>query len=373
MSVAPALSYFLGALFTPMVGWLVAKYGPRRCIVAGGALSALAMFLMYFLSHLWELYFAYGLLVALGAALAGLVSTTTLANNWFSRRRPLALGIITASGSLGALLFVPVIALLIESVGWRSAYLVLCPIVLALMTLLPGVLIRNRPEDLGRKEEHAVPEAVDDSAAGASMEKVRLAQFDFTVTQSLRTSGFWLLAGSWGIVMFSMAMMITHTVAYLLDMGITTGVAATIFSFLPGMSIVGKLGAGFLGLKINTRVIALGAVALMAIAMSILVISQSLPFMFIAAVLLGLGFGAALTSFIDCFPSFFGSRHNSKIIGTSLPITMIMGGMGPPFAGFMFDFTGSYAIPFSTVFCLLVVAIVFILLARPPAAAPSAE
>lgn len=372
VSVAPALSFFLGALFTPMVGWLVANYGPRRCIVVGGALSALAMFLMSFLSHLWQLYFAYGLLVALGAALAGLVSTTTLANNWFSRRRPLALGIITASGSLGALLVVPIIAILIESVGWRYAYLVLSPIVLVLMTLVPGVLIRNHPEDLGLKEEHTVPPAADDSAATGSTENVHVTQFDFSLSQSLRTSGFWLLAGSWGIVMFSMAMMITHTVAHLLDMGVATGVAATIFSFLPGMSIVGKLGGGFLGLRVSTRIIALGAVALMAIAMIILVTGQSLPSIFIAAILLGLGFGAALTSFIDCFPSFFGSKNNSKIIGTSLPITMIMGGMGAPFGGVMFDFTGSYTIPFSVVFCLLVVAMVLVLLARPPAV-PSAQ
>ena len=366
VSVAPALSYFLGAFFTPFAGVFVAKYGPRRCIVVGGVVSALAMLLMSFLTFLWQLYLAYGLFVSLGVALAGLVPTTTLANNWFNKRRPLALGIITASGSTGALLFIPVVALIIESLGWRATYLVLFPVVLLFMALLPGILIRNHPRDLRQANEEAVPDVSDYRAVNREDEKIADTRVHFTLNEAVRTTGFWLLAASWGIVMFSMAMMITHTVAHLLDMGIAIGLAATIFSFLPGMSIVGKLGAGFLGLRINTRLLALGAVALMATAMAILVLTVNVPLIIAGAILLGLGFGAALTSFLDCFPSFFGSKHNAKIIGTSLPITMIFGGMGAPFAGFIFDRTGSYIIPFSTVIVLLVVALAFLSTARRP-------
>ena len=366
VSVAPGLSYFLGALFTPMGGYLVAKYGARRCIVVGGTVSALAMLLMSFLTYLWQLYFAYGLLVSLGVALAGLVPATTLANNWFTRKRPVALGIITASGSVGALIFIPIVAQIIERLGWRGTYLVLFPLVLVLMAVLPGILIRNHPKDLSPVADEAVSDEAEKPAVVDGAEVTQHTPVDFTLSESIRTAGFWLLAASWGIVMFSMAMMITHTVAHLLDKGIAIGVAATIFSFLPGMSIVGKLGAGFLGLRINTRVLALGAVALMAVAMSILVSAKSVPLILAGAVCLGLGFGTALTSFLDCFPSFFGSKHNAKIIGTSLPITMILGGLGAPFAGFVYDLSGSYMIPFSTVIVLLTVAVVFVSLARPP-------
>ena len=363
VSVAPALSYFLGAFFTAFAGFFVARYGPRRCIIIGGILSGIAMLLMSLLSSLWQLYLAYGLFVALGLALAGLVATSTLANNWFTRKRSLALGIITASGSLGALIFIPAVAQLIESIGWRSTYLVLVPVVLVLMALLPGILIRNHPEDLGLVADEVVP---DKPTANVSTKKIYQVPVDFTLGESMRTAVFWLLSVSWGIVMFSFAMMTTHTVAYLLDLGIETGLAATIFSFIPAMSIVGKLGAGFLGLRINTRVVALGSVALMAIAMSILVATKSLSLIFTGAILLGLGFGAALTSFLACFPTYFGSKHNPKIIGISIPITMIMAGMGAPFAGFFFDYSGSYIIPFTTVIFLLIVAFVCLLLAREP-------
>ena len=336
-------------------------------------MSALAMLLMFFLIYLWQLYLAYGLFVALGVALAGLVPTTTLANNWFTRRRPLALGIITASGSAGALLFIPVVALIIDSLGWRTTYLVLSPVVLVFMALLPGILIRNHPRDLRPIKDEAGSDVLEKPAANPAAKKVREARVNFTLGEAIRTTGFWLLAASWGIVMFSMSMMITHTVAHLLDLGVAIAVAATVFSFLPGMSIVGKLGAGFLGLRINTRLIALGAVAVMAIAMILLVITRNLPLIFAGAVLLGLGFGAALTSFLDCFPSFFGPKNNAKIIGTSLPITMVCGGLGAPFAGFIFDITGSYTIPFSTVIGLLVVALVCLSSARRPSVVLSAS
>lgn len=371
LSVAPALSYFLGAFFSPIAGLLVVKYGPRICIMAGGILNALAMLSMAFLGSLWQLYFAYGLLVAMGVALAGLVPSSTLASNWFERSRPLALGIITASGSIGALIFIPLLAIGIEDYGWRSAYLFLFPCVLLLTTVLPGFLIRNHPSDLDvsnrRAEPLPPPEANSLSAQDTSGSK----SSDFTLGQSLRETSFWLLAGAWGIALFSMAIMTTHAVSYLLDMGVDTPVAATIFSFLPGMSVIGKLGAGFLGFKVETRIISIGAIAMMAFAMLLFTASSSIPLIFAAVIGFGLGFGAALTSFLDCFPSFFGSENNAKIIGVGLPIGLLIGGIGAPFAGYMFDATGNYFIPFSSVIGLLVVGMIFMVLARKPYRVPS--
>ena len=126
------------------------------------------------------------------------------------------------------------------------------------------------------------------------------------------------------------------------------------------------IGAGFLGLKFNTRVIASFSIALFAVAVSIMVISKSIPLFFAGAILIGLGFGSALTSALDCVPAFFGPRNNAKIMGVCLPITMILGGGGAPFAGFVFDASGSYIIAFTTVIVLLILAFLLLLLARPP-------
>ena len=365
VSLAPALTYFLAALFTPLGGLFVAKYGPRLSIIIGGALSSAAMLLMYKLASPWQLYVAYGGFVALGLALAGLVPTTTLANNWFVEKRSLALGIITASGSLGALIFIPAVAFLIEGVGWRYAYLLLCPSVLVLMTVLPGIVIRNSPDDAGESHKAVHDKATNNT--GPSGKAAVVLPADYTLGEAIRTARFWLLALAWGIVMFSMSTVTTHTVAHLLDTGLDTAVAAMIFSFLPAMSVVGKLGSGFLGLRFNTRMIAMFSVALFAVAMAILVFVNSVPLLFTAAILIGLGFGGALTSLIDCVPTFFGSKHNAKIMGICVPITMILGGGGAPFAGFYFDARGSYVLPFMTVLGLLILALGLLSLARPPA------
>ncbi|MFX5464872.1 MFS transporter, partial [Acinetobacter baumannii] len=69
-------------------------------------------------------------------------------NRWFSQRRGLVIGILTASAATGQLAFLPLAAWLIEHVSWRTAVL---PVLLAcaLLALLVAALMRNRPSDIG--------------------------------------------------------------------------------------------------------------------------------------------------------------------------------------------------------------------------------
>ncbi len=181
----------------------------------------------------------------------------------------------------------------------------------------------------------------------------------------MRTTSFWFLVGFQTTQIFAFGMLAVHQVAFLMDMGIGAGVAATVFSLLPGMMTVGKLSAGFLGLHFNVRAVAFSSTVLMVAGMTMLLVGSTLPVIFAATTCFGLGAGAALVSLVSLLPMYFGPKNFPKIMGFLMPLPGIIGGLGMPFAGILFDLTGSYLMPFS-IGILVLIGGLLCLLAPPP-------
>ena len=91
--VSFAMSIFTIAmgLCGPVAGILIFKYGARRAMLFGNSLALLGFFLLYFHNQLWQLYLAYGLLVGVAARLGGTLPGMTVINDWFVKKRRLAL------------------------------------------------------------------------------------------------------------------------------------------------------------------------------------------------------------------------------------------------------------------------------------------
>ena len=79
----------------------LAHYGARLVIVIGAMLSILCFVVVSFHTRLWELYVAYGALLGTGCCFCGMIAMTTIANNWFVKKRSLALSILLTAGGLG--------------------------------------------------------------------------------------------------------------------------------------------------------------------------------------------------------------------------------------------------------------------------------
>ena len=94
-------------LASPLVGVSIARFGPRKNIIAGNLVVALGMFGMSQCSELWQLYLFFGVMVGLGAGFGLYLACTTLVNNWFDHKRSLAMGIVVTAGSLAGFAFPP--------------------------------------------------------------------------------------------------------------------------------------------------------------------------------------------------------------------------------------------------------------------------
>ncbi|MBN2337204.1 MAG: MFS transporter, partial [Acidobacteria bacterium] len=192
VSLAATINLIALGVSSPLAGAFIVRRGARRAMVLGNLLGCAGFLLLYFHSRLWELFLGYGLLVGAGAGLGGMLASTTVVNNWFIKRRSLALSLFLAAGGFGGMVLGPAIMQLIGTIGWRATFLVISLMVLVFAVILPACLIRNRPEDMNQVPDGIAPDAASPGAAARPMTGYRTA-VDFTLGEALRTRSLWLL------------------------------------------------------------------------------------------------------------------------------------------------------------------------------------
>ena len=148
ISSALSIRFILFGLMAPFAAALLNRYGLRnvtlaaQLIVISGLLASLAM------SHVWQLMLLWGVVIGIGTGMTALVLGATIAARWFSARRGLVVGILTASVATGQLVFLPLLASITERLGWRVALAMVC-VILAMAAFCVLLLMRDRPSDLG--------------------------------------------------------------------------------------------------------------------------------------------------------------------------------------------------------------------------------
>jgi OFA family oxalate/formate antiporter-like MFS transporter len=364
VSWAQTTAMIVIGLTGPFAGIFIAQYGPRRAIVVGNTLSASCFILMGFLSGPWQLFFAYGVLFGLGGSLGGMLPITTIANNWFVRKRSLALSFVFTAGGIGALVLVNLTMKMINHLGWRSTYLMIGAITILLLVIMPGLLVRNKPEDLGQ-----VPDGIDGQdkkVTEARAKNIHSTPVDFTAKEAMRTPALWLLMVFAAAHMFGLQGMLQHQVAFLMDIGLSSSAAAFAMSLFGGVSIVGRLGIGFLGLKYHIRPLAIVTMLLLIAGMSIAVFTETMSMVFVYTTLLGIGMGSSLVAVMNLYPVYFGKTHYPKIFGYMRPFITIISSLGSPLAGRIRDITGSYTLAWEISVGVLIIGLVLLILATPP-------
>ena len=125
------------------------RFGIRRVVTAALLVVAAGSGLTVFMTASWQLVLCWGVLVGLGTGSMALALVATVTGRWFVTRRGLVSGVLTAGGAAGALVFLPLVAMVSERWGWRPAAL---GVAFAALAVAPFVvwLLRDRPRDVGR-------------------------------------------------------------------------------------------------------------------------------------------------------------------------------------------------------------------------------
>ena len=336
--VAGAFSVFVlvSGLCGPVIGWLLRVAGARRLILVGAVVMGIGLCLTAQTTEWWHLYLAFGGITAIGMSLVGWIPAVVLIRGWFPARVATMVGIASAGIGVGIFGFVPLAQFLIDWVGWRWAYRVLAG-------LIVGWVI---PATLGLVRD---PPLVEATYLASESRRGRVAASGrpyWTLAAAVRSWRFWGLAANYFTGNFVTQMLMIHQVAYLVDHRITAFAASGVGGAVGLVSIVGKIGWGWLSDRTNRELTYSLAFVCVALSIAALVLAGRHPtplLLYLYAALIGLGYGVMAPVPPAVASDLFGGPGFSTIFGTVYVVTCLGLATGTWSAGEIFDHTGSYA------------------------------
>jgi len=358
-----------GGIASPIVGWAVDKYGSRIVIIIGAVIAGFSFILMPTVDSLLRFYLVYGILLSAGMSAMLYLPAWTVIAKWFRRKLSFALAILAVGAGFGGLICAPASAFLIARFGWRSAFVIL-GLAIWIIAIPLALIVRNSPKDMGLMPDGEIlndQNSIKTQGTGIFEEKfiAPKTDSDFTLKQALRSSTFWMMSIAFFFFGMAHSTITVHTVPALTDAGIPAEKAAFSLGLLTLLSVIGRLSFGFLGDYFNKRYLFIVLYSFMGIGMLILMNAKTMDQVYIFLFLFGVGFGGTVPLMPAIRAEYFGLTALGKIQGFMNPIMMAAGAVGPIFAGFVFDTSGSYKISFLVTGLLTFLAAVSIFFARP--------
>jgi MFS family permease len=323
----------IDALLSPVVGFLLDRFGVKKISIIGCLTLAAGLFLSSQVSALWQLYISFGLVLAVGFTFTGMVPHIFLISEWFSTNRASAIGIVYAGTGLGILVLAPLSEWLISGYGWTRAFEIYAFAVL--VTLLPMVWIFYRTGPFSQQHHR-------------HGDKKEAAQH-WTAKLALQSLQFWLLFVARICAASGTTVIVTHQVAHVAEVGYSKLLAASIFGFAGITSSFGRVVFGFIADRLSRQ----GAYTLNILmtlvgvgALMVLRDTNHTWLLYVYVIFFGIGFGSRAVIFSALTADIFSGKGFGAILGYSTVAVGVGGALGSYLGGAFYDWTGSYLVSF---------------------------
>lgn len=358
-------------LTSPMVGLLVNTFGVRSTLFMGGlVLAAGALGMAAITSTELHYWIFFGAVSGLGFSLGGVIPAQSVVTYWFKRRKPLAMSIVLCASGVGAILSIPILNNLVASFdgNWRMGWYFVA-LTSALSAGIALIWVRNKPADLGQETDGGVntDPAAADAAGALAASPVYQSEISWNTFDAFRTRSAWLIVTAACAFTMVFNVCIAHGVVHLRDQGIESSMTANSVGLLIMSSIIGRLGCGTIGSKLEPRFIWSGGLLALAAGLFTLSIATANWQVYVYALCAGIGFGASYVSMANIMGNYFGPDSFAPLLGILTTVTCVVGAASPALAGITYDQYGGYAPAFHAFIGLALIASVGIALARPPA------
>jgi MFS family permease len=242
---------------------------------------------------------------------------------------------LAASGVAFGGLLIPLITGIVDTFGWRQAMIIMGLGMWAIPLPL-SLLLRHKPEQYGwlpdgedhgsvLHDDHSRPEASNEVHVGAK--------------EALTSWTFWIIAIAFLCQVLPVSAVNTHIMPYLSSIGIARSTSSFIASALPLMTVVGRIGFGWFGDRVDKKGVTALALALTSLGVLILGYTSAGQAWVIVAfiIVFGIGWGGAVPMSSGLLKEHFGRERLGTIVGFAGSVMMVGVITGAPLAGWAFD------------------------------------
>ncbi|WP_318614796.1 MFS transporter [Sporosarcina sp. YIM B06819] len=359
LSLYFGISSIVTMIFLPIAGKMIAKYNIRMLLVVSIILEAGSFAMFGFMNSVWGWYL-FAVPMAIGSTFVTQIAGPVLINNWFKKHNGLAIGIMVASGGAFGAILQPMAGNLIASEGWRSTYMILGVIVMAVV--IPVVLLTLR---MSPKQKGLQPYGVSEVEKTDKTSTQTTTDINKGVTAAVaKKSGAFYALLIFFFFITSISAFGQHVAPFAMGLGYDITFAGNAMGGWQLGVLVGALTFGILSDKIGAKNTAIFAMLLGLVPVGILILVPEKTMMFRLAigiygfVVASLGtLGPLLTTAI------FGNKEYSQIYASAVIGLAIAGVVAIPGYGYVFELTGSYTFALYAIACMLIMNVIAIVLA----------
>ena len=314
ISSALAVRFALFGLMGPFAAAFMNYFGLRRVVLVALAVVLSGLVASMFMHQFWQLVLLWGVVIGLGTGLTAMVLGATVATRWFSKRRGLVVGLLSASTATGQLVFMPLLASLTEHHGWRVGLSFIC-CAMAIAAVAVVALLRDRPADLDLPlygDETVMP-----PVAGATSLLAMLISPWRVLREVSGSWTFWVLFMTFFVCGASTNGLVqTHFISLCGDYGLAATSAAGILAMMGIFDFFGTVGSGWLSDRFDNRWLLFCYYGLRGVALMILPFTDfTVGGLSLFAVLYGLDWIATVPPTVKLVAQTFGSERANIVFG----------------------------------------------------------
>jgi MFS family permease len=371
ISSALSIRFFLFGLTAPFAAALMNRYGLRAVSATALIFVAMSLVLSLGMTQVWHMMLLWGVLGGIGTGMTALVLGATVSARWFTLRRGLVVGLLTASFATGQLIFLPMLAAVTQNVGWRAALGVLC-VMLAVAAAGVILVMRDRPSDLGLRpygDTGTDPLPAPPPSNGPILSSALAALRDGS-----KSWVFWALFATFFICGAStLGLIQVHLIPMCADYGIPQVQAAGLLAAIGVFDFIGTIVSGWLSDRYDNRWLLFWYYGLRGLSLLLLPLTDfSFYGLSLFAVFYGLDWVATVPPTVRLTAQRFGPERANLIFGWIFCGHQLGAAAASLGGGLSRTLWQSYLPAFfvAGIFCILA-AIVAIMIARPVAPKPA--
>ena len=336
----------IGALGALGIGRAIDRAGSRVALTVVALALGTVVIAMSRVTGVVALAIALTLTRAMGQSALSVVSLA-MVGQWFTRRIDAAMATFTIVMSVGFMIAFPVVGAVVQSRGWRAAWLWIGVVLVAGLAPIAALLVRRNPEAIGVTAD-------DDHGIG------------FGWREAITTGAFWIFAvgaALYGLVASGIGL---FNESILAERGFGPEVYYQTLVVTAMTALVGNFGGGWLARAMAPERLLAGSLAILAAGLAWLPHVTTIVGVMTWAAAMGIGGGVVIVLFFSIWPRAFGRPHLGRIQGGAQAITVLASAVGPLMLAYGVERTGSYALMFYALAAAIALTAVAALLVSVP-------